>query len=92
MRQTFAALALCLAGTAGAQEAPPGAAACSGCHGTDPGADLSLAALDADEIAAAMRGFRDGARDGTLMPRIARGFSPDEIDAIAAWIAREDGQ
>ena len=69
---------------------PPGALSCSGCHGTGPDAALSLEALSADDIAAALTAFADGTREGTLMPRIAKGFSPEEIAAIAAWIAGQD--
>lgn len=72
-------------GAIAAQEAPPGASTCSGCHGA--GSGLSLDGLTADEIAAAMTAFRDGSRPATLMPRLAAGFTEEEIAAIAAWIA-----
>jgi cytochrome c553 len=38
-------------------------------------------------IVAAMQAFRSGERPATVMRRIARGFSDDEIRAIAAWVA-----
>jgi cytochrome subunit of sulfide dehydrogenase len=34
-----------------------------------------------------MRGFRSGERPSTVMGRIAKGFSDDEIQSIAAWLA-----
>ena len=43
----------------------------------------------APRIAEAMRAFRSGQRPGTIMPRIAKGFSDDEIAAIAAWYAAQ---
>ena len=46
-----------------------------------------LAGLPAPRIADSMRAFRAGTRPGTIMPRIAKGFSDDEIAAIAAWYA-----
>jgi cytochrome c553 len=38
------------------------------------------------EIEAAMEQFRSGAREATLMNRIAKGFTPEESKAIAAWL------
>ncbi len=35
----------------------------------------------------AMEAFRSGARPATLMNRIVKGFSPDEVRALAAWFA-----
>jgi cytochrome c553 len=34
-----------------------------------------------------MEAFRSRERPSTVMGRIARGFSDDEIRAIAAWVA-----
>jgi cytochrome c553 len=39
-----------------------------------------------DDVAAAMRAFREGRRPATVMDRIARGFSEDEARAIAAAV------
>lgn len=73
-----------------AKAAPPpaGAIACAGCHGA-PGESAmpSLAGQSAEQIGAAMRGFKTGERPATLMGRIARGFSDAELDAIARWLA-----
>jgi cytochrome c553 len=44
-----------------------------------------LAGQNAGEIVAAMRAFRSGQRSATVMDRIAKGFSDDEVKAIAAW-------
>jgi cytochrome c553 len=44
-----------------------------------------LAGQDADAILAAMQAYRSGQRPATVMDRIAKGFSDDEIKAIAAW-------
>jgi cytochrome c553 len=37
----------------------------------------------------AMAGFRDGSLPATVMNRIAKGFSDDELRAIAAWLAAQ---
>ena len=70
--------------------APPVAAACTGCHrsGGDP-ALPQLAGHSANDIFAAMDAFRTGKRPATVMDRIAKGYSDDEIAAIAAWYAAQ---
>lgn len=90
MRPSLAVLMMCCAAPAAAQDAPPGALACTSCH--DPSLDtaLSLSELDADQIVAAVAEIRSGARPATLMNRIAAGFTDDEIRAIADWFARKD--
>ena len=37
------------------------------------------------EIVAAMEAFRSGQKPATVMDRIAKGFTDDEIKAIADW-------
>ena len=88
MRAAWAALIL--AGAAAAQDAPPGATTCLGCHSavrTDA-AIPTLRGRDAAEVTAAMRAFREGTRPATLMDRLARGFTEDETRAIAEWVVR----
>ena len=75
-----------------ASEPPPGAASCSGCHTSGAAAASSVSRLygrDAGEIMTAMTGFRDGSLPATVMNRIAKGFSDDELRAIAAWLAAQ---
>jgi cytochrome subunit of sulfide dehydrogenase len=83
-------LALLASGAALAADAPPGAAGCSGCHAANPRVDTPvppLAGRPAADIAKEMIAFKSGERKGTIMDRIARGFSDEEIQAIAAWYA-----
>jgi len=73
---------------AGAAEAPPGASSCLGCHTASAAVETPvppLTGLPAPRTAEAMRAFRSGQRPGTIMPRLAKGFSDDEIAALAAW-------
>ena len=75
-----------------ASEPPPGAASCSGCHTSGAAAASSVSRLygrDAGDIMTAMTGFRDGSLPATVMNRIAKGFSDDELRAIAAWLAAQ---
>jgi cytochrome subunit of sulfide dehydrogenase len=89
----IAAIAACAAMTSvSAAEAPPGAASCTGCHAEKPNASTPiprLAGLDTNAVVAAMQAYRGGQRPATVMGRIAKGFSDDEIKAIAAWFATQ---
>ena len=83
-----AALVLTAAGIASAADAPPGAAGCSGCHAANPRVETPVPPLNgrpAADIASQMIAFKAGQRPGTIMDRIAKGFSEEEIRAIAAW-------
>src|SRR3954466_9263002 len=69
---------------------PPGALACSGCHPPSAAEGLSVSSLQgrpAEELVSAMQGFRSGQRPATVMDRIAKGFTEEEIRAIALWYA-----
>jgi cytochrome c553 len=86
------AIALALTGLGFAAEAPPGAASCSGCHPAKAGVSSAVPRLngrDPAQIVTAMQEFRTGGRPATVMDRIAKGFSDDEIKAIAAWYAAQ---
>jgi sulfide dehydrogenase cytochrome subunit len=77
---------------ASAADIPPGAAACSGCHPARAGVDTPVPRLvgrDAAQMVAAMADFRAGKRPTTIMDRVAKGFTDDEIKAIAAWFAAQ---
>ncbi len=87
------ALALAvLSATALAADAPPGATSCSGCHSptaTDTSTPPRLVGRDPEKIVAALQEFRSGQRKGTIMDRIVKGFTPEEIQAIAAWFGAQ---
>ncbi|WP_216665336.1 hypothetical protein [Pseudoruegeria sp. HB172150] len=88
----YVAIAMLLAAlpaVGSAQAAPPGALACTGCHDATVMTDLSLEDMTAEQIVAAITDIRSGARDATLMDRIAIGFTDTEINAIARWLAIE---
>ncbi len=73
-------------------EPPAGAAACSGCRPTSTRVTSPaprLAGRDQAAIVKAVQDFRSGTRTGTVMDRIAKGFTDDEIQAIAAWYATQ---
>jgi cytochrome c553 len=73
-------------------EPPAGAAACSGCHPASARVTSPvprLVGLDRAAIVRAMQDFRSGTRAATVMDRIAKGFTDEEIRAIAAWYATQ---
>ena len=73
---------------AGPADAPPGALSCSGCHATARWVDTTVPRLigrDPAAMLAAMQAFRSGQVPSTVMDRIAKGLTDDEVKAIAAW-------
>ena len=71
-------------------EGPPGAASCSGCHAANAKVETPVPPLKgrpAADLTDAMIEFKSGKRAGTIMDRIAKGFSDEEIRAISAWYA-----
>lgn len=71
---------------------PAGAAACSGCHPASSRVSspvARLAGMERESIVRALQEFRAGTRTGTIMDRIAKGFTDDEIRTLAAWLAAQ---
>jgi cytochrome c553 len=61
---------------------------CSGCHAASKSVDTPVPRLigrSPAEIEAAMLAFRTGQKPASVMDRIAKGFSDDEIKVIATW-------
>jgi cytochrome subunit of sulfide dehydrogenase len=89
----FSAVLVCLSMVpARAADAPPGAASCSGCHPTHASVDTPvrpLVGFYGSAIVQTMKVFRSGQRPATVMDRIAKGFSDDEIEAIEAWFVMQ---
>ncbi|MEP6874313.1 MAG: c-type cytochrome [Burkholderiales bacterium] len=94
-----AAVLVLAAASADAEDGPDAlrarslAATCAACHGTDgraaTGAALpGLAGMPAPYLAEQMKAFKSGARTGTLMPQLAKGYSDAQIEQLAAWFAK----
>lgn len=67
---------------------------CAACHGTNGKAaagstGASLAGMPAAKTIQAMKDFRDAKRPATVMHQIARGFSDEEVAAVAEYFARQ---
>lgn len=75
-----------------AADPPPGAASCSGCHATSAAAETPVPKIhgrEAGETIAAFTAFRSGEKPSTVMGRIAKGFTDDELRPIADWLAEQ---
>ncbi|WP_019896076.1 c-type cytochrome [Hydrogenovibrio halophilus] len=66
---------------------------CAPCHGTNGQAMTEamppLAGLPVETFERAMLAYRDGSRDAVIMDRVARGFTDEEIHAMAIWFEKQ---
>ncbi len=63
---------------------------CMGCHGFDgvsKGAAPSLKSMNATVMSSQMKAFKNDKRPGTIMNRIAKGYTDSEIDAVAQYFS-----
>ena len=92
----FAALVL-LAGPAAAQDpnlARNLAANCANCHGTNgkavPGAGMEpIAGEPKEKLVRRIKEYRSGVRPATVMHQISKGYTDEQIDRIAGYLAAQ---
>lgn len=70
------------------------AATCANCHGTDgrvvPGSgNAKLAGQTSEFIITQMRAFRDGTRTETVMHQLAKGYTDQQLEQIATYMAAQ---
>lgn len=90
------AAALVATGAAHAQVDPTHvrswAAGCANCHGTDgkaaPGM-IALAGSDKNEMLNKLLAFKSGTRAATIMHQLAKGYSDEQLAAIASWFSAQ---
>jgi len=68
------------------------AATCAQCHGTDGQAVdgealVGLAGLPQARLLSQLMAFRSGERQATVMHQIARGYTPEQLAALATYFA-----
>jgi len=67
--------------------------ACTGCHGANGGSAgdsmPSLASQSESAIVEAMLKFKSGERTSTVMGRLAKGYSTDEIKAMSVYFSKQ---
>ncbi len=97
MRYTIVKSTLLVAGLSMgiASQAAPSASmlayTCAGCHGTN-GASVgnaipSIAGLSETYMVETMNAYKSGDRESTIMGRIAKGYSEEEIESMAGFFA-----
>lgn len=92
-----AALVACGLAFAGSAMAAPTAEAlaytCAGCHGTNGQsvgpASPTLAGMPEYVMVETMKGFKSGDINSTIMGRIAKGYSDEEIEKMGAFFAKQ---
>jgi sulfide dehydrogenase cytochrome subunit len=89
----LAAGGLLLSSAGAAAQGPSGAVltnTCFSCHGTDGhsvGAMPSIAGKNYEYVVEALLKFKNGERAATVMDRIAKGFSDEEIESLARYFS-----
>lgn len=67
------------------------ASTCAGCHGTNGNshgpAAPTIAGLEADYLLETMQAYKTGERHGTIMGRIVKGYTDEELEQIANFYA-----
>jgi len=100
MKKRWSRLALAVGAmtiSAAASAAGPNAAmlsnACAGCHGTHGGSAgmtmPSLAGQSKTAIVEAMKKFKSGERPSTIMGRLAKGYSDEQIDLMGDFFSKQ---
>ena len=65
------------------------ALACSGCHGPSGGAIVALDGYSKAELSTALTLYKSDEDGTTVMNRLMRGYSAEDIEAISAYLAEE---
>jgi len=72
------------------------ASACFGCHGAGGfgGAAIPpvILGVPPEYIETSLKAFRDGSRPSTIMQRIAKGYSDEDIAAVAKYFSAQGGK
>ena len=70
------------------------AATCANCHGTDgKGVENAtmpvISHLNSEQIVTQLRAFKSGAREGTIMPQLAKGYTDEQMQSIANFLGKK---
>ena len=70
------------------------AATCANCHGTDgkgvvDGGMPLINTLTSEQMLAQLKAFKSGAREGTIMPQLAKGYSDEQLEIIANQLGKK---
>ena len=70
------------------------AATCANCHGTDgkgvvDGGMPLINHLTSEQMLTQLKAFKSGAREGTIMPQLAKGYSDEQLEIIANQLGKK---
>ncbi len=69
------------------------AGTCAACHGTNGATQGStlppLAGQPKQVLSAALHDFKTGKRQATIMTQIAKGYTDEQIEKLAAWFSAQ---
>lgn len=69
------------------------AASCFNCHGTDGRAEAparsGLAGLNKDDMYEKLLNYKSGAEPAIVMHQLTKGYSDEQLEAIASWFAAQ---
>ncbi len=70
------------------------AATCANCHGTDgkgvvDGGMPLINTLTSEQMLTQLKAFKSGAREGTIMPQLAKGYSDEQLETIAKQLGKK---
>jgi len=70
------------------------AATCANCHGTDGKGqeNASMPKIDqltGEQILTQLKAFKSGARAGTIMPQLAKGYTDEQLQIIANLLGKK---
>ena len=70
------------------------AATCANCHGTDgkgvvDGGMPLINTLTSEQMLAQLKAFKSGAREGTIMPQLAKGYTDEQLTTIANQLGKK---
>jgi cytochrome subunit of sulfide dehydrogenase len=70
------------------------AATCANCHGTDGNGVVNggmplINGLTSEQILTQLLAFKSGAREGTIMPQLAKGYTDEQLEVIANQLGKK---
>ena len=90
---TAAAITMASSASADDMRASVLANTCNACHGPDGStfgpATPSIAGVNAQYLIDTMNAYKSGARQSTIMARIAKGYTDDEVKTIATYFSKQ---
>ena len=69
-------------------------ATCANCHGTNGnglvGASIPLInTFTSEQLLAQLQAYKNGSREGTIMPQLAKGYTDEQLQAIAIQLGKK---